>query len=153
MATQPWACHRAIANPSFIALSRHRARNKTLVHDVLMSQWLPMTNGYACCFTKLTSFNLLLKQEQQQQQPKCWSQFLKSSTASLCDMGSGASDFDPVGSPETAKANRAQRASFLQDALQECRRMVAAMHTIWDSSGKSGVLRPALAWGCFACRR
>jgi hypothetical protein len=68
-------------------------------------------------------------------------------------MGSGPSDFDPVGSPDTAKAMRAQRASFLDDALQEFRRMVAAMHTIWGKSGKNGVLRPALAWGCLAYRR
>jgi hypothetical protein len=58
-------------------------------------------------------------------------------------MGSGPSDFDPVGSPDTAKAMRALRASFLDDALQEFRRMVAAMNTIWGKSGKNGVLRLA----------
>jgi hypothetical protein len=47
-------------------------------------------------------------------------------------MGRGPSDFDSVGSPYTAKAMRAQHASFLQDALKEFRRIVAAMHTIWE---------------------
>jgi hypothetical protein len=50
-----------------------------------------------------------------------------------------------MGSPDTAKVMRAQRESFLQDVLQKCRRMVAAMHTIWQKMGKNGVLRRALA--------
>jgi hypothetical protein len=68
-------------------------------------------------------------------------------------MGSGPSDFVPVGSPDTAKAMRAQRASFLQDALLEFRRMNATMHTIWEISGENGVLLPALAWRCLAYRQ
>jgi hypothetical protein len=50
-----------------------------------------------------------------------------------------------MSSPKTAKVMRALRASFLQDFLQKCRRMVAAMHTFWQKMGKNGVLRLALA--------
>jgi hypothetical protein len=68
-------------------------------------------------------------------------------------MGTGLSDFDPNGSHNTAKVMRAQRALFLRDVLQECRRMVASMHTIWEKFGKNGVLHPAVVWGCRAFRR
>jgi hypothetical protein len=71
-------------------------------------------------------------------------------TASPRDLGSGPSDIDPMGSPDTAKAMRAHRSSFLQDILQKRRLMVAAMHTILEKVGKNGVLRRALAWGCLA---
>jgi hypothetical protein len=69
-------------------------------------------------------------------------------------MASGPSELAvSEGSPDTAKAMRAQRASFLLDALQECMRMVAAIHTMRGNLGKNGVLRPALAWGCFLWQR
>jgi hypothetical protein len=63
-------------------------------------------------------------------------------------MGSFPSDFDPVGSHDTAKAIMAQHASFLLSDLQAC--MDAAMHTIKEKLGKKSMLRPACAWGCLA---
>jgi hypothetical protein len=70
---------------------------------------------------------------------------LNSSIVSPLNMGSGPRDFVPMGSPDIAKVMRAQRESFLQDVLQNCRHMVAAMHTIWQKMDKNGVLRRALA--------
>jgi hypothetical protein len=65
-------------------------------------------------------------------------------------MGHCPLDFDPMGSPNTAMAMKAQHTSFLLDGLQEFRRTDAAMHTIKEKLGKNGVLRPALAWGCLS---